>query len=86
MRHSIGCAATVALALALHVQAGAAEPWLEQQTLFWAGQRSYATYRIPALVVTTRGTVLAPVQSRVAHRRQGLGEGQRQVANLAWDL
>ena len=64
MRHSIGCAATVALALALHLQAGAAEPWLEQQTLFRAGQRGYATYRIPALVVTTRGTVLAVCEGR----------------------
>ena len=64
MRHSIPCAATVALALAFHVQAGAAEPLLEQQTLFRAGQRGYATYRIPALVVTTRGTVLAVCEGR----------------------
>jgi sialidase-1 len=37
---------------------------LDQQVLFRAGERGYHTYRIPALIVTTRGTLLAFCEGR----------------------
>ncbi len=37
---------------------------MERQVLFAAGQDGYHTYRIPALLVTTRGTVLAFCEAR----------------------
>jgi sialidase-1 len=44
------------------VQATAAEP--TAKTLFNAGENGYASYRIPALVVTTKGTLLAFCEAR----------------------
>ena len=46
------------------VEAQAAAPFLDQQALFQAGDQGYASYRIPALVVTNRGTVLALSEGR----------------------
>jgi len=40
------------------------EPVFEQQALFTSGQGGYHTYRIPALVVTKRDTVLAFCEAR----------------------
>lgn len=42
----------------------AAEPLLEQQMLFTADQDGYALYRIPGLIVTAKGTVLAYCEAR----------------------
>src|SRR5262245_32304297 len=42
----------------------AAEPLLGKQTLFEAGTGGYATYRIPGLVVTDKGTLLAYCEAR----------------------
>jgi sialidase-1 len=42
----------------------AAEPWLEQTDLYRAGTGGYALYRIPGIVVTTKGTVLAYCEAR----------------------
>jgi len=39
-------------------------PPVEQQALFTAGEGGYHTYRIPALVVTTQGTLLAFCEGR----------------------
>ncbi len=50
----------VAFALVGH----AAAPLLEKTVLFTAGQDGYALYRIPGIVVTTRGTVLAYCEAR----------------------
>ena len=47
-------------------------PLLAQQTLFQAGDAGHATYRIPALAVTKRGTVLA------------FGEGRKNTGS-DWD-
>jgi sialidase-1 len=44
--------------------AAAAEPFLEKQDLFVAGQGGYARYHIPGLAVTARGTVLAVCEAR----------------------
>jgi sialidase-1 len=41
-----------------------AEPFLETSDLFVAGQQGYALYRIPGIVVTTRGTILAYCEAR----------------------
>jgi sialidase-1 len=41
-----------------------ATPFLRQDTLFAGGKGGYQTYRIPALVVSTRGTVLAFCEGR----------------------
>lgn len=45
-------------------RASAAEPRLEQVALFEAGTDGYALYRIPGLVVTAQGTVLAYCEAR----------------------
>ena len=39
-------------------------PSIEQQPLFKAGEDGYFNYRIPSLVVTSRGTVLALCEAR----------------------
>src|SRR3954447_25302767 len=42
----------------------AAEPFLEKIDLFEAGKDGYALYRIPGIVVTRQGTVLAYCEAR----------------------
>lgn len=42
----------------------AAEPFLEKSDVFTAGTDGYALYRIPGLVVTAKGTVLAYCEAR----------------------
>jgi sialidase-1 len=42
----------------------AAEPRLEKTDLFEAGKGGHKLYRIPGLVVTARGTVLAYCEAR----------------------
>src|SRR5690349_212707 len=56
---------TATLALLLVVTPlPAAEPRLEKTDLFEAGKGGYKLYRIPGLVVTARGTVLAYCEAR----------------------
>lgn len=45
-------------------------PWVEQRPIFVSGQGGYHTYRIPALAVTTAGTLLAFCEGR----RHGAGD------------
>ncbi len=52
------------LAVAAVTAAVAAVPLLEKVDLFEAGQDGYALYRIPGIVVTARGTVLAYCEAR----------------------
>jgi len=52
------------LFLVLALPAVAAEPVLEKQPLFEADTGGYATYRIPGLVVTDKGTLLAYCEAR----------------------
>src|SRR5207237_2993636 len=52
------------LPLLLAVPAAAAGPVLEKQTLFEADTGGYAAYRIPGLVVTDKGTLLAYGEAR----------------------
>ena len=44
--------------------AWAAEPRLERVEVFEGGKEGYAFYRIPGIVVTTKGTVLAYCEAR----------------------
>jgi len=54
-----------ALVVALLVcRAPAAEPFLEKTDLFEAGKGGYTVYRIPGIVVTAKGTVLAYCEAR----------------------
>ena len=46
----------------------AGEPFLEKTDLFTAGTEGYALYRIPGIVVTTKGTVLAYCEARKGDR------------------
>ena len=58
-------AAGAGLALALFIAAvPAAEPRLEKSDLFEAGKGGHKLYRIPGLVVTAKGTVLAYCEAR----------------------
>src|SRR6185503_10317824 len=41
-----------------------AEAWLEKGDVFEPGQNGYALYRIPGVLVTKRGTVLAYCEAR----------------------
>ena len=50
------------LALVLAAPALAADPAVEEQTLFQAGDGGYHTYRIPSLITTKAGVVLASVR------------------------
>jgi sialidase-1 len=53
------------LALAVAVDTGAAEPFLETQDLFTVGDDpAYSVYHIPGIVVTAKGTVLAWCEAR----------------------
>ncbi len=55
------------LALLLVTTALAGEPLLEKQELFVAGTGGYPSYRIPALVVTPAGSLLAACEARKTH-------------------
>lgn len=58
----------ILLAVVLSLAAGnitlSAEPLLEKQELFAAGEGGYPSYRIPALVVTPKGSLLAACEAR----------------------
>ena len=41
------------------------QPWFRETELFTAGAGGYHTYRIPALIVTSQGTVLALCEGRM---------------------
>jgi len=56
----------IGIALALAVPGRAAEP--VQTTLFTAGEGGYHTYRIPSIIVGTKGSVLAFCEGRKAGR------------------
>jgi len=51
----------------------ASTPWLEQTDLFVGGEGGYHTYRIPALLATSRGTLLAFCEGR-RHSEDDSGE------------
>ena len=63
MMRSLGNPAGL-LALFIGTLASAAEPKLEKIDLFEAGKDEYALYRIPGLIVTAKGTVLAYCEAR----------------------
>src|SRR5204863_9105632 len=52
------------LAVSLVGPARTAEPLLERIDVFEGGKEGYAFYRIPGLVVTSKGTVLAYCEAR----------------------
>ena len=62
--------ATMAMALVLSPYSGLVRsdepvaPSIDQQPLFKAGEDGYFNYRIPSLVLTTQGTVLALCEAR----------------------
>jgi sialidase-1 len=58
----------ILVAGALSAALWAGEPLLEKQDLFTAGEEGYALYRIPGIVVTARGTVLAYCEARKGDR------------------
>lgn len=60
-------ALTVVLVL-ISTLASGAEPLLEKVDLFKAGEGGYTLYRIPGMVVTSKGTVLAYCEARKSDR------------------
>jgi len=58
----------VLVAAGLVGPAAAAEPFLEKTDLFEAGKGGYALYRIPGIVVTSKGTLLAYCEARKNER------------------
>ena len=63
------------LLLVLSTCATATEPLVEQSDLFVSGTEGYHTFRIPALVVSNRETVLAFCEGR-KESRQDIGNRQ----------
>ena len=55
------------LAAALPFRLPAAEPKIEKSELWQGGHDGYAMYRIPGIVVTRKGTVLAYSEERLGH-------------------
>src|SRR6188474_2602573 len=51
---------------------GAAEPAVTKTVLFAAGEQGYASYRIPAIIVTPQQTVLVAAEGR-KHNRSDWG-------------
>lgn len=64
---SVSLAAAVTLAACIP-PALAADPAIEQVPVFVAGEGNYHTYRIPSLLVTPKGTLLAFCEGRVKGR------------------
>ena len=60
--------AAVALTVAIFVSSAAAAEQPAETTVFKAGDEGYHTYRIPALVVTKQGTLLAICEGRKTGR------------------
>ena len=56
--------ALLAILLALGLRTEAAEPFLDKIDLFEAGKDGYKLYRIPGIIVTAKGTVLAYCEAR----------------------
>ena len=64
---AISCRATlfcIPVSLILAASVAAAEPMLEKTDLFESGKEGYVLYRIPGIVVTAKGTVLAYCEAR----------------------
>ncbi|MHA3771255.1 sialidase family protein [Verrucomicrobiota bacterium sgz303538] len=89
--------ASVAALLAACMLAHAADPLVEKSDLFQGGKDGYALYRIPGIVVTSKGTALAYCESRQkngadwghidVHLRRSVDGGKtwepaRQIAHL----
>jgi len=69
MRITTSFIAAIGLVLALAVShSAAAEPEFEQVDLFQAGQGGYELYRIPGIVATPRGSLLAYCEARKSAR------------------
>lgn len=69
-RQRIACCLQILVMLVLVAVSWVAQAALEFTDVFLAGQGGYHTYRIPALIVTTNGTVLAFCEGR----RNGRGD------------
>jgi len=67
-RDFLGAALLATAGAAMTSSAAVAEPSLEKLDLFEAGTGGYAVYRIPGVVVTKRGTMLAYCEARKSER------------------
>ena len=54
----------LAATLVVFASTVAAEPWLDKQNIFSAGEGGYDVYRIPGIAVTAEGTVIAYCEAR----------------------
>jgi sialidase-1 len=64
MNRCIKLVILTASALAFFIQSANAQPMLEKNTVFLANTEGIRSYRIPGMVVTTKGTVLAYCEAR----------------------
>src|SRR4051812_36084563 len=62
---------TYLFALGFAFGAGAAQPWLERVEIFEGGKEGYPVYRIPGIVVTSKGTLLAYCEARQSYSDWG---------------
>lgn len=68
MKPSIACLMSAVLSAVLAPLLPAAEPRIDKTDLFHAGQAGYETFRVPGIVVTSRGTILAYCEARRGSR------------------
>ena len=64
MNRCIKLVILTASALAFFIQSANAQSLLEKNTVFLANTEGIRSYRIPGMVVTTKGTVLAYCEAR----------------------
>ena len=71
-RRMVFCTGLLALTFSFACKTDQADPIFTQQLLFESGEVGYHTYRIPALITTKKGALLAFCEGRAPSTREPL--------------